>query len=513
MTTLTEVQETRAPAAAPERGLPEPLPSAGAPAVQATRGSAAGTIEPLQLRHELREFDRFPVARLLEAARPDLHAQCVATMARARDYAERHLVGQVERWDEVASQDHDFVPWTAIDAGLPYRFLSMSIPSIFGGGNTGALASALFAEEIATADAGVSVIYGAHGLAIAIAAASLDMAMVSRLGREISEGERQGTAVLLALAHTEPGGGSDVEDVDDFKRAHIGSRFTRVPGGYRLHARKVFISNGSIARYNIVTAASDLTRPLETMRGFVVPSDAPGFVVGRVEHKMGQRLSTAAEIICDDVFVPEKDAILMADAGRVIDTTLSVTRGPVGAISAGIIRGVLERTLRYLGQKRVRGHWLFEEQWVTLALAEMVGALQAARGLYIDASLAGEAWGLASLARPLPPWVPAFLTDNRLVRTVAAHPRVAERARAIYRERVPDALLQRLVGHASIAKFVCSDLAVRMTMKAIEILGEDANDPAWGVEKCMRDAKLTQLFEGTNQINRLHVTRGLVKRA
>jgi acyl-CoA dehydrogenase len=508
MTTLTEPQETRVAFKAGGDGAAAAEPSRPSPA-----RSQTATFEPLRLRHELRDFSRFPVAPLLEAARPDVYEQCVTAMGRARDYATRHLVGHVEAWDEEAGRDHRVIPWSAIDAALPYRFLSMNIPRLFGGGNMGACASALFAEEIAAADAGIFVVFGAHGLALALGLASLDTRVISRLAREICDGEKQGKAVILALAHTEPGGGSDVEDVQDLRRASICSRFVKVPGGFRVNARKVFISNGSIARYNVLTACSDTSRPHETMAGFIIPHDAPGFSVGRIEHKMGQRLSTAAEIICEDVFVPEADAVTIPDAGRLIDTTLSVTRGPVGAMSAGIIRGTIERTLAYLAQKRVRGHWLFEEQWVTLALADMIGALQAARGLYLDASFAGDQWGIAGAMKAFPRWIPSFVVDSRALSAIVTHPRVIERSRAMYKASVPDETLQRLVAHSSIAKFMCSDMAVQTSMRAMEILGEDANDPAWGVEKCMRDAKLAQIFEGTNQINRLHVTRGLVKRA
>jgi acyl-CoA dehydrogenase len=505
MTTFTELRE--APRLDPDRvkrGEPTRQPARPLPA------RATEAFEPLCLRHELRDFARYPIAPLLAQGRPDVYEQCTTTIARARQYAERHLVGRVEALDQQIGRDHEVVPWAAIDAALPYGFLSMNLPRIFGGGNMGACASALFAEEIAAVDAGMFVVFGAHGLALALGLSSLDTRIVSRLAREVCAGERQGKAVLLALAHTEPGGGSDVEDVHDIQNASIGSRFTKVPGGYRVHARKVFISNGSIARYNVLTACADPKRPLETMAGFVIPHDAPGFSVGRVEHKMGQRLSTAAEVLCDDVFVPDEDAVMIPDPGRVIDTTLSLTRGPVGAMSAGIIRGTIERTLSYLAQKRARGRWLFEEQWVTLALADMLGALQTARGLYMDASLAGDEWGIASFMKGMPRWLPGFVLDSRAMAAVVTHPRVAARSRAMYKARVPDETLQRLVAHASIAKFVCSDLAVRTTMRAMEILGEDANDPAWGVEKCMRDAKLAQIFEGTNQINRLHVTRGLV---
>ena len=218
--------------------------------------------------------------------------------------------------------------------------------------------------------------------------------------------------MLLALAHTEPGGGSDVEDGEDLRRARIGSRFVKVPGGYRVTARKVFISNGSIARYTVLTACSDLERPLETMGGFVIPGDAPGFTVGRVEQKMGQRLSAAAEIVCEDVFVPDEWAVLLSDPDSGHRQHAVAHTRPGRRDVGGLIRGTLERTLAYLARKRVRGHWLFEEQWVTLALAEMIAALQTSRGLYLDASLAGDQWGLTSLMGLFPAWLPGFVRDQ-----------------------------------------------------------------------------------------------------
>ena len=434
-------------------------------------------------------------------------------MRRAREFTTRHVVGRAAAWDQQAGRDHGFVPWPAIDASLPYGFLSMNVPGVLGGGNFGPMAAGVFAEEIAAADAGVYVIYGAHALALALVLASLDLPVLARVGREIREGEKQGKAVVLALAHTEPGGGSDVEDVDDIQRGRLGSRYEKVAGGYRVNARKVFISNGSIARYQVLTAFGDLKRPLETMRAFLIADDSRGLTIGRCERKLGQRLSTAVEILCENVFVPDDAAIDLGDGARAIDTTLSLTRGPVGAMSTGIIRGTLERTLAYLAQKRVRGGWLFGEQWIQLALADMVAALQASRGLYMDSSIAAEAWGFGRLLDFVPRGLPAVVRNNSVYESIMTIPELTGQARALYRSQTPDENVQRLVAHASMAKFFCSDRAVQVTMQAMEILGEDANDPAWGIEKAMRDAKLAQIFEGTNQINRLHVARGLVKRA
>lgn len=457
----------------------------------------------------LRDVEDFPAMTVLRQASPAKYRQCREIQQRTRDYARHHVLPHVLQWDQVSADDHGFVPWPAIDAALDYGFLSATVPGLFGGGNYGPVPVAVWAEELAAADAGLFVVFGAHGLAWALIATSLDLRMMRRIGTEIADGERNGKPVLLALAHTEAGGGSDVEDVDDINLATIGSRWTKVPGGYRVRARKMFCSNGAIARYIVLTAYGDPARPLETMCSFVIPSGTAGLSIGRAEHKLGQRLCLANEMACDDVFVPDADAIVPGDAnfaGRVLDSTLTLTRGPVGAMSAGILRNATERVLDYLA---VRPD-LAAEQWVRLALADMAASLQAARGLYLDAAFASDAWGFSRLIDAMPRHVPSQLTHSRLLRGVTDLAWLGNRLRADYLHRSPTPRLQRCVAHSSIAKFMASDLAVAGCMKAIEILGTDANDPRWGVEKCLRDAKLAQIFEGTNQINRLHVARGVL---
>ncbi|HMJ14330.1 MAG TPA: acyl-CoA dehydrogenase family protein [Polyangiaceae bacterium] len=465
----------------------------------------------LELSYELRDFDCYPLSPLLRSGSPRLYEQCKTVITRTREYTERHLRGRVEAWDLEVARDHAFVPWAAIDGALDYGFLSLNVPAVFGGFHGGPLAACVFAEELSAMDAGIYVIYGAHALAWSLILASLDTRVIARVGREIASGEKQGRPVLLALAHTEPSGGSDVEDTHDIQNARFGSRYEKVDGGYLVDARKVFISNGSIARYNVLTAIGDPKRPLQTMRGFLIRQDCTGFSLGRIERKLGQRLSTAAEVICDSVFVSEEDSFDLGNSGRTVDTTLSLSRGPVGAMATGIIRGTLERTLAYLSHKHAEGHLLHEEQWVRLALADMLGALQAARGVYMDAALASEFWGLGKLLDVLPSILPEFLSDSPALDGVLGHRAVVARGRSLYESLVGDERLERLVAHASLAKFTCGDSAVRVAMTAMEILGEDANDPRWGVEKCMRDAKLAQIFEGTNQINRLHVARGFLR--
>ncbi len=493
---------------------PEPSERRSAPAPPAPGLSAEARLDPIALGHRLRDFDQYPISTLLKKADSKLYERTRAEQLHIREYAEKHVWPFAEKWDQQAGEDHNFVPWPAIQAATGYGILSSAMPKAFGGRGLSSLPIAVHTEELGAADAGIFVLFGAHELAFAALAASCRPGILNRVGSEIAEADKAGEVCMLALAHTEPTAGSDVEDVDDLKVARLGSRVDRVPGGYKLNARKVFISNGSIARYNVVTAYEDVQRPLETSMSLVVPNDAPGFSVGRVERKMGQRLCPAAEIICEDVFVPEAMTARNDDGARMIDTALSITRGPVGAMSTGIARGCLERTLKYLAQKRVDGRWLFEQQWVQLNLAEMFGAIQAGRGLYMDAAIALESWGFGKIqsSGPTNLGVPRFIRKSSFFERVLDDPRAARQMLEAYRRSVTTVDLQRCVAIASTAKFMCSDMAVRVCMKAMEILGEDANDPQWGVEKCLRDAKLAQIFEGTNQLNRLHVTRGLLSR-
>jgi hypothetical protein len=164
------------------------------------------------------------VAALIKQADRALYQNCKREQLHVREYAERHVWPFVERWDQQAAADHLFVPWPAIDAGLEYRMLSLMVPPAFGGRGIGPVAGAIHAEELAAADAGVFVLFGAHELALASIAASLNPGMILRVTGEIGEAERRGRAVLLALAHTEPTAGSDVEDRDDVKKARLGSR-------------------------------------------------------------------------------------------------------------------------------------------------------------------------------------------------------------------------------------------------------------------------------------------------
>jgi alkylation response protein AidB-like acyl-CoA dehydrogenase len=478
----------------------------------------SATVAPeTALEYISRDFDKaFVRAQDLGNSDPELLAQCTSLQRQARRYADRHLRPFADEWDRRAGRDHTFVAWEAIEAALPYRFASGCIPRAFGGPGYRLPAMAVLLEELCAADAGVANVFGAHALGITPILASLNIDWCIRYLRGVTEGERAGLPVLFAAAHTEPGAGSDVEEVDHLARARVATRATEVSGGVRVSGRKVFISNGSISTYNWVSAFRDPARPDQTAVICIIPSAAPGFSVGRTERKLGQRLCPAAEIILDDVFVPAEDCLLLDNRlDRLLGDVLSLSRGPVAAIATGIARGALERTLAYLSQRRENGRWRFEAQWVQLSLAEMLAKIQASRQLYFDAVTAAEQMGiLRCLSRGLQntlALVPPGILHARWFRRLTSSRSVDALLQRRVQRLVPPAQLKHLLGIASLAKFSCSDAAVEVCMQAMEILGEDATDPQWGVEKCLRDAKLTQIYEGTNQLNRLQAFKALVR--
>ncbi|MBI2572054.1 MAG: acyl-CoA/acyl-ACP dehydrogenase [Candidatus Schekmanbacteria bacterium] len=474
-----------------------------------------GTSAPHVYSPILHELPRaFPRAAGLAKGDPELIDQCARLQAAARRFSDEHVRPYAADWDRRAGDDHTFVAWEAIRGALPYRFLSAVIPRAFGGLGQRLPAVAFMMEELCAADAGIANIFGAHNLGIVPLIYSLELDWFYRHLAEIADGERAGTPVIFALAYTEPEAGSDIEDEVHIHSARLRTVAREVPGGYRVTGRKVFISNGSIARYAWASAITDPSRPVESTIQFVVPTNAAGFSVGRIEHKLGQRLCPAAELVFDDLFVPFSDCL----GGKgspipLVKHALSMTRGPVGAIAMGIARGAIERALAYLAEKRENGRWRFEAQWVQLALADMIGKLQSGRQLYFDAAMAVESCGFMKALSPrlqdAMAAVPRPLLRASPLRGALSSRLVTGAMRAWLAHAVPERELDFVLGLASLAKQTCSDLAMDICRAAMRILGEDACEPAWGVEKCLRDAKLTQIYEGTNEVNRLHVFRGL----
>lgn len=310
----------------------------------------------------------------------------------------------------------------------------------------------LVVEEFARACGGLMLLLSAHHLGVMPLLLSGSPRTILRHVKPVYDACRRGEPHLMAFAITEPAAGSDVEDGHGAAALRPGVVATPVAGGYRLSGRKCFISGGDLAKSLTVFAAL-AGEGMESWTCFLVEASDPGFSVVRTELKMGMRASGAAELLFDDVFVPTERVIGGLRNGWAINrATLNASRIPVATMGVGFARAACEIAIEHARTTRLGGKRLIDHQEVQLSLAEMVAETRALRSL---------CW---------------------------------QEARAAWRPR-------QLM--ASAAKFHVTDRAQVVCETAMDLMGDAAALHAGRIEKVFRDLRLTRIFEGTNQINRL----------
>jgi alkylation response protein AidB-like acyl-CoA dehydrogenase len=311
--------------------------------------------------------------------------------------------------------------------------------------------AAIKMEELCSACGGIGLMIGAHALGACPLIFSGSLDTYRRHLLPLIESNKKGVPEILAFAITEPGAGSDVEDTLGAQTAKPGLVARQAPGGYILNGRKVFISGGDHARF-VCTMAALEGQGFASSTFFLAEKGMPGFSCGRNEKKMGQRASSATELIFEDCFVPVANVIGGEGRGWALArTTLNYSRIPVGAIALGIARGAVENAIEFCTRNAIGGKELVHYQDVQIRLAKMLMACDAMRGML---------------------WHNAASWTARQFK-------------------------------ASAVKVFCSDTAVEVCLQAMDILGNHALMHGNRVEKAYRDARLTQIYEGTNQINLL----------
>ena len=336
---------------------------------------------------------------------------------------------------------------------LPPPFGTMQYGSLF---RSFLLAPALKGEEFCAACGGLGLALLAHELGMAPLFVCGELRVILTWMRRIYKEIRSGEPAITAFAITEPEAGSDVEETHGAEKARLSCYARKVRGGWRLSGRKCFISDGSVARWITLFAAQE-GRGIESWTCFLLDKTMKGLSVGRQERKMGQRAADASELILEDVFVPAERIIGPVGGGWAINrNVLNFSRPVVGAMASGMARGAFEHALSFCREARLGNRRLVDYQDVQLALADMMIKISAMRATVWQA----------------------------------------------VRYRFP------FQAAGSIAKVFCSDTAWEVCNKAMELLGDHGYLHARRVEKAARDARLTQIYEGTNQINRLAVFEG-----
>jgi alkylation response protein AidB-like acyl-CoA dehydrogenase len=332
---------------------------------------------------------------------------------------------------------------------------------IFGGG--GGLSSVIIAEELA---------WGCAGIALAIAASGLAGAAIAGIGTPEQQKKflpmamsSDGNVRLGAMGLTEPEAGSDVQA--------IATTAVRDGDDYVLNGTKRFITNGGIADIHVIFATEDRSKGWGGLAAFAVEKDTPGLTQGTVWKKMGIRASHTADVILEDCRIPAENRLGPPPAGAGSGGApsppgalgalkmLERTRPSVGAFSLGIARAALEYATDYAKERRQFNKPLIAQEGIAFKLADMAMAYDSAKLLVHRA-----AW-LAATGQPL------------------------------------------LRAEGSMAKCYASDAAMRITIDALQIAGGYGYMREFPLEKWVRDAKIFQIFEGTNEIQRLVISRAL----
>lgn len=380
---------------------------------------------------------------------------------RARTFAEQHLMPVSAQLDlaphlpagQAAPEVTELLRKAGQDGWLTYF-----LPAPFGSmpwsavGHPPIFQCALVVEEFSRACGGLMLLLSAHHLGVMPLLLSGNVSTLLQRVRPIYQSCMRGDPHLVAFAITEPGAGSDAEEGHGAEHYRPGVVAKRADGGWLLNGRKCYISGGDLAQSLTVFAALD-GEDMSSWTCFHVDAHAPGFTVVRTELKMGMRASGAAELEFDNVFVPDAAVIGGLRKGWVLNrATLNASRIPVASMGVGFARAATELAIDFARSTRLGGKPLIDYQEVQLTLATLVAETRALRSLV---------WQEAQAA-----WQPRQL-------------------------------------HASLCKFHVTDHAQRVCEMAMDLMGDQASLHEMRLERVLRDVRLTRIFEGTNQINRL----------
>lgn len=342
--------------------------------------------------------------------------------------------------------------WDLAEAYSKYGFLSLLIPKEYGGMDTDVTSFCLVAEEIARvcASSALLVIVQAVGTMPVVLGGTgpLKEKVLPQLAKQ---------KALICFCLTEPDSGSDA--------ASVHTKAILKGDHYILNGRKCFITNGGVADFYTVFATTNPEKKIEGITGFVVEKGTPGLSIGKTEEKMGIRGSNTTEVILEDVKIPVGQRVGDEGGGWwLMMRTLNRSRPAIGAQAVGLAQGALDYLVRFVKEKSPGGGKA-DSLGINLKLADLAVEVEAARALVYKA---------------------AEMMD----------------------EKVKGTPVQMF---SAMSKYFASDIAMKVTTEAVQVLqwqGLTKNHP---LERMMRDAKVIQIFEGTNQIQRMVVAHTLLK--
>lgn len=348
--------------------------------------------------------------------------------------------------------------WEMVDLLRENGLYGIDFPEEFGGSDAGVLALILVVEELCKADASCGLLIADHELGSLPILLGANAEQRKRFLPKLSTGEH-----IAAFGLTEPGAGSDV--------ARLRCRAKKDGDSYILNGTKNFITNGGVADLVTVYAVTDPDKPTHKNAGvFVVEKGTAGFSIGKKENKMGIRWSETVELIFEDCRVPAEN-LLGDEEGigfHIMMKTLDFSRAAVAAQALGISAGALEYATAYAKERVAFGKPIIEHQGIGFKLADMAMRTEAARQLL---------YKTGAMLQELPKDLSRLSPD--------------------------------VIRMSSMSKCLCGDVAMWVTTQAVQVLGGYGYIKEYPVERMMRDAKITQIYEGTNEIQRMVISKTL----
>jgi alkylation response protein AidB-like acyl-CoA dehydrogenase len=400
---------------------------------------------------------------------PYLNESHLALRREVRDFAEQQIAPVARELDEESR-----FPWENVRAMAERGWFGANVPQQYGGLGLDYISYILIIEELARVDASHSITISAHS--------TLGTSPILAFGTEAQKRHylpflARGR-VLGGFGLTEPGAGSDA--------GATRTTAVRQNGEYRITGSKIFITHAGVGEIFVVTAVTDRSRGVKGITSFIVTKETtdreaaarvgvghavelepftPGVRAGKKEDKMGWRASDTRELILDDARVPADQRLGDEGAGFInFMKTLDSGRIGIGALSLGLAQGAFDTAVEYTGERERQGRPLRDAQGVQFSLADMATEIAAARHLVYHA---------------------AWLKQHD----------------------------QPFSVQASMAKLYASEVAMRTTTRAVQLMGAAGYTNEYAVERMMRDAKICEIGEGTSEVQRLVIGRDIFRTA
>lgn len=352
-------------------------------------------------------------------------------------------------------------PWDLVDIYKKHGFLYLMLPEKFGGLDGDITSLCLVIEELAKVSGASSLIPLAHNVGIMPIMVAANDEQKEYIYGKICDQDKMN---IVAFALTEPDAGSDA--------SHMRTTVTKEGNHYYLNGKKSMITNGANAHFYSVFAATDPKKRTQGITAFYVEKDYPGVIIGKSEDKLGMIGSDITELIFDNVRLEKSNMLGKEGQGwDIAMSTLNLSRPAVGAQAVGIAQGALDFAVEYAWKRVQFGQKLADFEGIQFMVADMATGVEAARALVYDAS---------------------HLLDMKVYE----------------RDKMSAIGVDKL---SAMAKVYSADVAMKVTTDAVQILGGYGYTKEYPVERMMRDAKATQIYEGTNQVQRIVIARDIFR--